>query len=340
MKILLVEVKRKCADLEWEGKYLRDKLTDHECVFFDGLAEEHEGDMSEVEVLSTFIHSQVNAELLDKMPKLKLVVTRSTGYNHIDLAECAQRGIVVTNVPSYGENTVAEYAFALLLAVCRRTYEAYDRSIRGNYSLEGLMGLDLKGKTFGVVGGGKIGIHAIRIGVGFGMKVLCYDVKPDEGLAKEIGFEYVELDKLLAESDFISMHVPLIPPTEHMMSEAAFNKMKDGAILINTARGGVVDTEALVAALNSGKLAGAGLDVLEGEEWLSEQLGLAPKESDAEKLRDALQNHILMDHPNVVVTFHNAFNTKEGRTRIMETTVENIDGFMAGKVVNEVKAKK
>lgn len=337
MKILLAEVRRKCADLEWEGQFLREKLQNHECIFFDGLAEDYPADMSGVEVLSTFIHSQVNAELLDRMPDLKLVVTRSTGYNHIDLGECEKRNIVVTNVPSYGENTVAEYAFALLLAVIRQTYEAYDRAIRGNYSLEGLMGLDLEGKTLGVIGGGKIGIHAIRIGVGFGMKVVCYDVKPNEDLAKENVFEYVELDELLAISDFITLHVPLIPPTMHMINDEAFAKMKDGVVLINTSRGGVVDTEAMVTALNSGKLAGAGLDVLEGEEWLSEQLGLAPEEKDAEKLRDALQNHILMDHPNVVVTFHNAFNTKEGRTRIMETTVENINGFVNGKMVNEVK---
>lgn len=202
------------------------------------------------------------------------------------------------------------------------------------------MGVDLQGKTMGIVGGGKIGINAVKIGVGYGMRVLCFDVKPNEKLAKELGFEYVDLDKLLTESDFISLHVPLIPPTTHMINKEVFAKMKDGVILINTARGGVVDTEAMVEALNSGKLAGAGLDVLEGEEWLVNQAGLAPREKDPEKLRDALENHILMDHPKVVVTIHNAFNTVEGLTRILNSTVENINGLVTAKPVNLVKIKK
>jgi len=339
MKILLAEIKQNCSQLDWEGEFLKDKLSGHECLFFDGAAQDYPGDMSGIEVLSTFIHSSVNADLLAKMPNLKMVVTRSTGFDHIDLAACAERGVLVTNVPSYGENTVAEYAYTLLMAVARKIYEARDRAIRGNLSLEGLMGVDLQGKTMGIVGGGRIGIHAIRIGLGYGMKVLCYDVKPNLDLAKEIGFEYVDLDRLLKESDFISLHVPLIPPTLHMINEDAFAKMKDGVILINTARGGVIDTEALVSALKSGKLAGAGLDVLEGEEWLADQLGLVPEEEDPEKLRDALENHILMDHPNVVVTIHNAFNTKEGRMRILNTTIENINGLISGGPVNLVKGK-
>jgi D-lactate dehydrogenase len=320
--------------------YLQGKLKDHDCEYWAGLAEDYSGDWSQVEVLSTFIHSRVNAELMAKASNLKLIMTRSTGYDHIDLNACAERGITVVNVPSYGENTVAEYAFALLMAVARKIYEARDRAIRGNLSLEGLMGLDLQNKTLGVVGGGKIGINAIKIGMGFGMRVLCYDVKPNEELAKKSGFTYVELDKLYAEADFITLHVPLIPPTVHMINREAFAKMKNGVILINTARGGVIDTEAMVEALNDGKLAGAGLDVLEGEEWLTDQLGLASQEKDPEKLRDALQNHILMDHPNVVVTFHNAFNTREGRTRILDTTMENLNSFVAGKPVNLVERKK
>lgn len=340
MKIFFAEISSSCDDLDWEGKYLQENMEGQDNVFFSDVANEYKDDMKGFDVLSTFIHTQVNVELLDRMPDLKLVATRSTGFNHIDLAECEKRGIKVANVPSYGENTVAEYAFALIMTLGRRMYDAYDRTIKSEYGLEGLMGFDMKGKVLGVVGGGKIGQNAIKIGVGFGMRVLVYDVKQNEDLAKELGFEYVELDDLYKESDIITLHVPLIPPTKHMINKEAFGKMKDGVILVNTARGGVVDTKAMVEALESGKLGGAGLDVLEGEEWLADELEFVDEEKDIEKMRKALSNHILMDHPDVIVTFHNAFNTKEGRTRILQTTIENIGGFEKGEEINLLESKK
>lgn len=339
MKIIFSEIKKRCNDLDWEGKYLLENLADHECTFVDGVLNDYKGDVSEFEVLSTFIHTQVNADLLDRMPNLKLVATRSTGFDHIDLVECEKRGIKVTNVPSYGENTVAEYAFALLLTLARQIYNAYDRTIKSNYSLEGLIGFDLQGKVMGVVGGGKIGQHTIKIAKGFGMKVLVFDVTKNDELARELGFEYVELDRLYELSDVISLHVPLIPPTKHMINADAFAKMKDGVILLNTSRGGVVNTKALIQALESGKLGGAGLDVLEGEEWLADELDLVDEEMDIEKIRNALANHIMMDNPKVIVTFHNAFNTVEGITRILATTVANIEDYQKGEVVREVKKK-
>ena len=339
MKIIFSEIKKGCNDLDWEGKYLRENLADHECVFVDSVLNDYKEDVSEFEALSTFIHTQVNADLLDRMPNLKLIATRSTGFDHIDLTECEKRGIKVTNVPSYGENTVAEYAFALLLTLARQIYNAYDRTIKSNYSLEGLIGFDLQGKVMGVVGGGKIGQHTIKIAKGFGMKVLVFDVTKNDELAQELGFEYVELDRLYELSDVISLHVPLIPPTKHMINAEAFAKMKDGVILINTARGGVVDTNALIQALETGKLGGAGLDVLEGEEWLADELNLVDEEKDIEKIREALANHIMMDNPKVIVTFHNAFNTVEGITRILATTVANIESYQKGQVVREVKKK-
>lgn len=340
MKILICEVPHRCNDLDWEGEYLQEKLgVDNDCTFYSEVANDFTEQMGDYEVLSTFIHTQVDKELLDKMPNLKLVVTRSTGFDHIDLVECEKRGVKVSNVPFYGENTVAEYAFALLNMLARKMYDAYDRAIRSNYSLDGLMGFDLQGKTLGIIGGGHIGINAMKIGVGYGMKVLCFDVKPNQDLAKEIGFEYVELSDLYKRADIISLHVPLIPATKHMINKEAFDQMKDGVILINTARGGVVDTGAMVAALGSGKLGGAGLDVMEVEEFLTDEVKMTEMENDPEKLRSALENHILMDHPNVVVTFHNAFNTKEGRTRILDTSIENIESFAKGEAINEVVKK-
>lgn len=341
MKIFFSEIEKTCDSLGWEGKYLSEKVQEYDSLFWNKKINDYDGDLTDYEVLSVFIHSQVTSELLDRMPKLKLIVTRSTGFDHIDLVECEKRGITVANIPTYGENTVAEYAFALLMTLARRLYEAYDRTKKGNYSLAGLMGFDLKGKTLGVIGGGKIGQYAIKIGLGYGMKVVVFDVNKNDQLAKELGFEYADLDSLYQISDVITLHVPLIPPTKHMINRDAFSKMKDGVILINTARGGIVDTKALCEALESGKLAGAGLDVLEGEEWLTNELDLVDEENDIEKMREALANHILMDHPQVVITFHNAFNTREGRERILDITLENILSWIKNnKVVTEVKVKK
>ena len=338
MKILCCEVKRKCNDLDWEGDYLRNALSDQtDVIFSENVVNEYQDDLSEIEVLSVFVHSIVDKTMIDKMPSLKLIVTRSTGFDHVDVAYCQQKGIVVCNVPFYGENSVAEYAFSLLMALARKTYEARDRMIRSNYEVDDLMGFDLKDKTMGIVGGGHIGIYAAKIAKGFSMRVLVFDVKPQENLAKEFGFEYVDLDTLYKQADIISLHVPLIPPTRHMINREAFTKMKDGVVLVNTARGGVVDTTAMVEALDSGKLAGACIDVLEEEELLTEEKKEVENIQEIEKLRLALEGHILMDHPRVVMTFHNAFNTIEGRKRILDTTVENIKGFVSGQIVNQVK---
>lgn len=337
MKILCCEIKKKCNDLDWEGNYLRGLLSvQGEAIFTENTVEDYSDNLSGVEVLSVFVHSRVDKSVIDRMPDLKLIVTRSTGYDHIDLNYCQQKGIVVCNVPFYGENTVAEYAFSLLATLARKTYEARDRMIRSNYEVDDLMGFDLKDKTFGVVGGGHIGMYAAKIARGYSMKVLVFDVKPIENLAKEYGFEYVDLDTLYKESDIISLHVPLIPPTKHMINKDAFGKMKDGVVLINTARGGIVDTTAMVEALDSGKLAGACIDVLEEEELLANEKSDVEDIQEIEKLRLALEGHILMDHPKVVMTFHNAFNTIEGRRRILDTTVENIKGFLNSQIINQV----
>lgn len=337
MKILLCEISKKGKDLDWEGNYLNEKLSqNHECIFTEKKAEEYTDDLSEIEVLSTFIHSRVDKTIIDKMPKLKIVTTRSTGFDHIDTNYCKEKGIIVCNVPFYGENTVAEYAFALLQMLARKMYEARDRVIRSNFIVDDLMGFDLSGKTFGIIGGGHIGIYAAKIAKGYGMKTLVFDVKPNPDLAKEIGFEYAALDELYKQSDIISIHVPLIPPTKHMINKEAFAKMKDGVVLVNTARGGIVDTTAMVEALDNGKLGGVCIDVLEEEELLSAEGRAVEKETEIEKLRTALEDHILMDHPKVAMTFHNAFNTVEGRKRILDTTVENITNFLNNQITNQV----
>ena len=274
------------------------------------------------------------------MPNLKCIATRSTGFDHVDLAAAAARGVSVSNVPSYGENTVAEFAFALLLTLSRKISQAYERVREtGSFSFEGLEGFDLYGKTLGVIGTGRIGKHSIRIGNGFGMKVLGFDAHPDPKLEKELNFTYDTLEGVLAKSDVVTLHVPYMKETHHLMNEKTFATIKQGAVLINTSRGAVVDTDAMVKALRSGKLGGAGLDVLEEEGIVKDEMKfLVEGHPNAENLKIALENHVLIDLPNVVVTPHNAFNTREGKERILNTTVENIAGFVQGKPVNVIAA--
>jgi len=199
-----------------------------------------------------------------------------------------------------------------------------------------LTGFDLQGKTLGVVGAGRIGLHAIRIGRGFGMRVLTHDVRRDPFLADLLGFAYAPLDALLAESDIVSLHCPLIPATRHIIGRAQFDLMKQGALLVNTARGGLVDTDALIEALDSGRLGGAGLDVIEGEELIKEEKQLLHEPHTLEQLRAATRNRILLARDDVVYTPHNAFNSQEALERILDTTIANLEAFRAGAPINLV----
>lgn len=296
-------------------------------------------DRAVVDIISVFVHSQVTAEALEHFPALRMIATRSTGYDHIDLAACAARGIVVSNVPHYGENTVAEHTFALILDLSRNLHRAYLRTASGNFSLEGLQGFDLKGKTIGVVGAGSIGLHVIRIARAFGMRVLAYDVRPNALLAEVLDFRYVPLDELLRESDIVTLHTPALPSTYHLINRERLSTMKRGALLINTARGALVDTEALLWALDAGILGGAGLDVLEGEELISEEGALIARGDRAateDQLRTILRNNLLLRRPDVVITPHIAFDSREALERILDTSVANIAAFVAGKPQNVV----
>ncbi|MDP2651950.1 MAG: NAD(P)-dependent oxidoreductase, partial [bacterium] len=302
------------------------------------LAESPEVSDSEAEALCTFVESPIGETEIARFPSLKLIATRSTGFDHIDLKATAARSIAVANVPFYGENTVAEFAFALLLALSRRVIDA-DERVRetGAFSHEGLRGFDLAGKTLGVVGCGHIGVHMIKMANGFGMKVLGFDVHQDPALAQKLNFTYASLDDLLAQSDIITIHVPYNEHTHHLINKENIMKMKKGAYLINTARGAVVETEALVEALKSGIIAGAGLDVLEEEGDMNDELALFanPHPREAE-LKTVLENHYLIDHPRVIVTPHTAFNTTEAVERILDTTIENIRAFSSGSPTNLV----
>lgn len=323
---------------ETQQQYLEGRLSDHDLTFTDKPLNLSTVKLAQdAGVVSVFVGSEVNKEIIAQL-NAQLIVTRSTGYDHIDLEAAKKAGITVCNVPFYGENTVAEHTLALLLALSRRIPESIERVREGAFNYDGLRGWDLKGKTLGIIGGGHIGTHVARMARGFQMEVLVYDLHPDEKLAQEIGFAYAaELDDLLVQADVISLHLPLNNNTQHFLSAAEFAKMKAGVYILNTARGGLIDTDALVEALESGKVAGAGLDVLEEEEALDDELELLAEESTSkDQLETILQDHALIEMPNVLITPHNAFNSNGAILRILDTTVENIKSFEAGNPENVV----
>lgn len=297
------------------------------------LTPENADKYKDYEIISVFIGSQLPKEVLSQLKNLKFIATRSTGFDHIDTSYCKENNILVASVPSYGEHTVAEYTFALLLCLIRKIYNAYHRVREtGSFSLEGLQGEELFGKTLGVIGTGKIGREVIKIAKGFSMKVIAYDKYPQEELAQELGFEYIVLADLLSQSDIISLHVPYNKETHHLINKDNISKIKKGAYVINTARGGIIETGALYQALKNGQIAGAGLDVLEEEGDLKEEQRMLSEKQDisSEKLKTLLANHIFIDLDNVIISPHNAFNTKEALENILVTTMENIEGYLKG----------
>jgi D-lactate dehydrogenase len=291
------------------------------------------------DIACVFAVSKMDAAAIAALPNLKFIAALSTGYDNIDLAACAARGIAVSNVPAYGENTVAEYAFGLILELARKICESHDRvRAEGSFRLDGLRGFDLAGKTLGVVGTGHIGRHVIRMAKGFNMNVIAFDAYPDEAFAKESGFAYAPFNDLLAQSDIISFHVPYMPATHHLLNKENIGLVKKGAYIVNTSRGAVIETDALVRALKGGALGGAGLDVLEEEGMIIDELELLAADRVAgHDLKTVLEDHALIDMPNVIVTPHNAFNTTEALTRILETTIDNVVAFANGAPINLVK---
>ncbi|MGE3703528.1 MAG: hydroxyacid dehydrogenase [Hyphomicrobiaceae bacterium] len=283
------------------------------------------------EIVSTFVNSQLGADVLTQFPRLKLIATRSTGYDHIDLDWCKAHGVAVANVPDYGDSTVAEHAFALLLAVARNLVESVERTRRGDFSQTGLRGFELRGKTLGVIGTGRIGRRAIEIARGLGMDVVAYDLYPDEDAATQLGFRYADLDEVLAAADALTLHVPATAGTASLISDREFALMKPDVILINTARGNIVDVPALVRALSDGRVKAAGLDVLPQEPLVREEAQIFRETStDGYDLKALVANHVLLRFPNVIVTPHIAYNTQSAVRRIIETTVENIEAFGRG----------
>lgn len=292
--------------------YLEPRLTPDTAV----LAAGHDA-------VCVFVHDQVDEVVLGTLAEcgVKLVVIRAAGFNNVDLDAAKQFSIRVARVPAYSPAGVAEFTVGLMLSLNRNIHRAHDRVSKGNFSLEGLMGFNMKGKTAGVIGTGKIGQSVAEILLGFGCRVLAYDLHPNEDLIVK-GAEHADLDTVFAESDIISLHVPLLPTTRDLVNAATIAKMRPGVMLINTSRGELIETESVIAALKSGHIGSLGIDVYEDEEGI---------------FFEDLSNSIVADDqlmrmttfPNVILTSHQAFFTREAMENIVGVTLQNIADFSA-----------
>lgn len=293
----------------YEITYFEEKLNHHTAKFTDGF-----------DAVCAFVNDRVNALAIERLYNngVQLIAMRCAGYSNVDVKAAFQK-LHIVRVPAYSPHAVAEHTMGLLLTLNRRLHKAYNRTREFNFSIVGLTGTDFYGKTVGVIGTGKIGRTFIDICRGFGMRVLAYDKFP----AKDSGLDYVELDTLLRESDVISLHCPLTPDTRHILNRDAFSKMKKGVFILNTSRGALIDSEALLDALNSRTVGGAGLDVYEEEANLFYE-----DRSDTIIHDDTLA--LLVSRPNVILTAHQAFLTEEALHNIAEETIKNLDAFFSG----------
>jgi len=315
------------ATKDMEVEYIKEKLSPGNLT----LAKTAEG-------LGVFVNSEVRKQHIDELPNLKLIVTLSTGFDHIDTAYAKAKGITVCNVPAYGSRTVAEFTFSLILGLSRKTFAAYRQAKENhNFSITNFEGFNLQGKTIGIVGTGRIGQNVAQIAKGFDMNILGYDAFPNQAVAKNLGFTYVSLTDLLAQSDIVTLHVPYNKDTHHLINKQNIAAFKKGALLINTSRGEVAETESLMQGLELELLGGVGIDVIEGERQLADEWHvLTSSDQTAEQLKTLAEDNALLDHPRVAYTPHIAFFSKEAKHEIIHTTVENIAGFVSDQPKNIV----
>lgn len=303
----------------------------HQLHFFQARLEAKTAKLAaDADAVCVFVNDELGAETLSILEKndVRLIALRCAGYNQVDLKAAAKLGLTVVRVPDYSPYAVAEHAVALLLALNRKVYRAYNRVRDSNFSLDGLVGFDLHGKTVGVVGTGKIGATFARIMAGFGCRILAFDAHPRTDLPAE----YVDIPRLLGESDILSLHVPLLPETHYFLNERTLSQLKPGCIVLNTSRGALIETQALIEALKSGQVGAAGLDVYE------EETGVFFHDLSGQILQDDVLAR-LISLPNVLITSHQAFLTHEALGNIADTTLANITAFESGRVPDSVLVK-
>lgn len=276
------------------------------------------------EIISVFTSSRLPKETLEKFKQLKLILTRSVGYSHIDIEYCNSKNIIVANTPHYGDYTVAEFSFGILLNLVRRICYGVNELKQGEMYPE-TFGMELFDKTIGIVGTGSIGTKAIKIAKGFSMNIMCYDVNKNPDIEKEFNIKYVDIETLCKLSDVITLHAPLTTATYHLINAEKIKLMKDNVIIVNTARGELIDTEALYDALLNGSVKGAALDVLEFEDIISSKR--PGSDLNLRNLRTSLINSKLLNLNNVIATPHIAYDTKEAVNRILNTTLNNLFEF-------------
>ncbi len=332
MKVAVFSTKN--YDREFLGKF--NKNYGHEITFFEAPLNEDTANLAQdFKAICAFVNDKMDANTLARIAGhgIKLIALRCAGFNNVDLKAAAQNGIEVRRVPAYSPQAVAEHAVALIMTLNRKTHKAYNRIREGNFSLEKLLGFNVFGKTVGVIGTGEIGAAFCNIMLGFGCKVVAYDVQTSEELSSR-GVEYLSLEKLLQRADIISIHCPLVPQTRHLMNSSTFAQMKKGAMLINTSRGAVIDTQDAVEALKSGQLGYLGIDVYEQEE------NLFFRDLSESIIPDDLISR-LIGFPNVLITSHQGFFTQEALDQIATTTLQNITDFEKGQeTANIVRLKK
>ncbi|EAR09060.1 2-hydroxyacid dehydrogenase [Reinekea blandensis] len=298
----------------------------HEFTFFEPHLDEQTAALSAgFDAVCCFVNDTLSAEVIDTLAnnQVQLIALRCAGFNNVDLAQAEKRGLTVARVPEYSPYAVAEHAVALAMSLNRNLHRAHNRVRENDYSLHGLLGFDMHGKTVGVIGTGKIGIAFIRIMVGFGCRVICSDPYPNPE-AEHAGAQYVSLDTLWSDSDIISLHCPLVPATRHLINQDSLSQMKPGVMLLNTSRGALIDTQAVIDALKTGQIGYLGLDVYE------EEADLFFEDNSNEILRDDTFARLLT-FKNVMITGHQAFFTNEALSAIARVTIENLSGFAEGK---------
>lgn len=334
MKILFFECE------PWQEKIIRASLPNDEIFFFaqpltaSSIPNEHR----DAEIISIFLCSCITQAVIDAFANLKLIAARSTGYDRIAIDQAEKKGITISYAPQYAHISVAEYTVALIFNLARRITAACHRTAdEHSFSRQGLRGFDLRNKTLGVIGTGNIGSAVIQIAHCIGMKTIAHDHCTNDDLVEKYGTIYLPLEELLSQSDIISLHVPLTQETHHMINKKNISSIKKGAYLINTARGAIVQTDALIEALNKNILAGAALDVLEEECFTYDPLNTLEKIDPAsDKCKTVLENMLLLNHPHVLITPHNAFNSQDALERLIQTTIDSINAFRNGAPINTI----
>jgi D-lactate dehydrogenase len=333
-----------------EQEFFAEHLVAHDLRFVSQLDEVG----ADAEAICIFINSRITTDFLAAHPQLRFIATRSTALDHIDLPACRERKIAVANVADYGFTTVAEHTFALILALSRRLREVMISPKGGRFSYAATRGFDLAGKTIGIIGMGRIGQRVAELAHAFRMSVLAFDIDHPDGLERSLDFKYVPLEELLRESHIVSLHTPLTAGTYHILNRETLAKCQKGVMIVNTARGSLIDTSALREALDSGQVGGAGLDVLQDERVMRQPVShiiaadivqhlrsdaVAHEARDADRLRELeelMLGDALLSKSNVVFTPHVAFNSVEAVARVQQITVESITAFTKGQPVNLV----